>query len=206
MTWQQGRDAHTARPQIREQPMSTTTVDLLASCLTTAGDDRPTDASEVSPIDIRERVREAARAGFRGFGLAHADLVRIAEQMGYAGLRTLLDDNGIVHLELEMLNDWYANGSRRAASDVVRADLLTAAKELGPRHIKVGGEVGGIEWPMDRLAEEFHNLCAQAAEAGTRIALEPMPFGQIRDLATRRSPRQRGLGRRIAWHKVHFRF
>jgi hypothetical protein len=80
-----------------------------------------------------------------------------------------------------MLNDWYADGARRAASDMVRADLLKAAEALGPRHVKAGGEVGGIDWSLDRLADDFHRLCEQAAGARTRNALKPMPFGQIRD-------------------------
>jgi sugar phosphate isomerase/epimerase len=36
--------------------------------------------------------------------------------------------------------------------------------------------------------ESFAELCRQAADAGTRVAVEPMPFGQVKDLA---------LGRRL---------
>lgn len=157
------------------------TIDLLASCWTTAGDVGPLDSNQVSPFDIRDRVEAAARAGFRGFGIVHADLLRIVDQMGYDGFRTLLNNNGIVHLELEMLNDWFTDGERRAASDAVRKDLLTAAEALGARHIKVGGEVKGINWPIGSLVDDFRRLCEQAATAGTRIALEPMPFAQVRD-------------------------
>jgi sugar phosphate isomerase/epimerase len=165
-------------------------VDLLASCWTTAGDAGPLagvaaetpGASEASPFALRDRIEAAARAGYRGFGVVHADLVRAAEELGHAGLRALLNDNGIVHLELEMLSDWFADGDRRSRSDRVRDDLLAAAEALGARHIKVGGEVGGVDWPLEPLIEDFRRLCERAASVGTRIALEPMPFGQIRDL------------------------
>jgi sugar phosphate isomerase/epimerase len=159
-----------------------TDVDLLASCWTTAGSARPLRGDDASPFPIRDRVEAAARAGYRGFGLVHEDLLRALAELGYAGLRALLDDNGIEHLELEMLNDWFADGDRRVRSDRVRTDLLAAAEALGARHIKVGGEVDGTTWPLEPLVEDFRRLCEQANGVGTRIALEPMPFGQIRDL------------------------
>jgi sugar phosphate isomerase/epimerase len=159
-----------------------TDVDLLASCWTTAGSARPLRGDDASPFPIRDRVEAAARAGYRGFGLVHEDLLRALAELGYAGLRALLDDNGIEHLELEMLNDWFADGDRRVRSDRVRTDLLAAAEALGARHIKVGGEVDGTTWPLEPLVEDFRRLCEQADGVGARIALEPMPFGQIRDL------------------------
>jgi sugar phosphate isomerase/epimerase len=159
-----------------------TDVDLLASCWTTAGSARPLRGDDASPFPIRDRVEAAARAGYRGFGIVHEDLVRALAELGYAGLRALLDDNGIEHLELEMLNDWFADGDRRVRSDRVRTDLLAAAEALGARHIKVGGEVDGTTWPLEPLVEDFRRLCEQADGVGARIALEPMPFGQIRDL------------------------
>jgi sugar phosphate isomerase/epimerase len=159
-----------------------TDVDLLASCWTTAGSARPLRGDDASPFPIRDRVEAAARAGYRGFGLVHEDLLRALAELGYAGLRALLDDNGIEHLELEMLNDWFADGDRRVRSDRVRTDLLAAAEALGARHIKVGGEVDGTTWPLEPLVEDFRRVCEQANGVGARIALEPMPFGQIRDL------------------------
>jgi sugar phosphate isomerase/epimerase len=59
---------------------------------------------------------------------------------------------------------------------------------LRARQIKVGGEIHRYEWPWDQLVEAFAELCRQAAEVGTRIAFEPMPFGQINNLV---------LGRRL---------
>jgi sugar phosphate isomerase/epimerase len=104
---------------------------LLATCWTTAGDAAPLRGDERSPIPIRERVEAAAAAGFRGIGLLHADLMPALDRYGVTGLRSLLDDHGIVDLELEVLTDWWATGPARQRSDRVRRDLLTAAEPLG---------------------------------------------------------------------------
>jgi sugar phosphate isomerase/epimerase len=159
-----------------------TDVDLLASCWTTAGDARPMRGNERSPFPLASRIAAAARAGYRGFGIVHADLAADDGTDRLDTIANLLGEHSMVHLELEMLNDWFATGARRAASDAVRQDLLRAAERLQPRQIKVGGEINGHEWPWDQLVEAFAELCRQAAEVGTRIAFEPMPFGQINDL------------------------
>jgi len=156
-------------------------VPLLASCWTTAGNAGPTRGDETSPWPLVRRVEAAAEAGWTGFGLVHADLVVAREELGLDGLRDLLLSNGIDYLELEMLNDWFATGERRAASDRVRRDLLEAAGELGARHIKIGTDIDA-RWSEERLVSEFRELCEQAAGKGTRIALEPMPFAQVRDI------------------------
>lgn len=155
------------------------TIDLVASYFTIAGDVYPHGPHEVSPWDFRSRVEAAAAAGFRGFGLVHADLMAVSARTGLPLMRSILADNGLRHVELEMLGDWYAEGDRRAESDRVRADLMRAAEALGARHIKVGGDVGGPRWPIDRLSESFAALCADAAAVGTAIVLEPMPFTNI---------------------------
>lgn len=158
-------------------------VDLLASAWTTAGDAKPLSANEESPYDLRSRIEAASGAGYRGFGIVHADLAAARRQIGLRTLRAMLEDNGIVYVEVEMLGDWFANGERRRRSDAVRRDLLEAAEALGARHIKVGGEVYGHAWPFETMASDFHDLCADAASVGSRVAFEIMPFGTISDLA-----------------------
>jgi sugar phosphate isomerase/epimerase len=160
--------------------------DLLASCWTTAGPAKPLSPDERSPFPLDRRIGAAAEAGFVGFGLLHADLIDAEERHGLAWVAHQLARSGIRFVELEMLNDWFTDGPRRAASDRVRSDLLRAAEELGALHIKVGGETDGTAWEWPLLVDAFGRLCADAARAGTRIAVEPMPFGQIRDLDTGR--------------------
>jgi len=168
----------TSMPESLERPK----VDLLASAWTTAGNAKPMTENEESPYDLRSRIAAAAGAGYRGFGIVHADLALARRQMGLRTLRAILEDNGIVHIEVEMLGDWFATGERRRRSDAIRRDLLEAAGVLGARHIKVGGEIHGHPWPFEKMALDFHDLCRDAANAGTRIAFEIMPFGTIADL------------------------
>jgi sugar phosphate isomerase/epimerase len=160
--------------------------DILASCWTTAGDAGPMTDDERSPFALRDRIVAAARAGYTGFGIVHADLVDAEREIGYPALAQLFRDNGIKHVEVEMLNGWYTSGDARAASDQVRQDLLRAAAELGARHIKVGGDISAdpVEW--EAFVTEFAVLCQQAQEVGTRIAFEPMPFGNVAELGTAR--------------------
>jgi sugar phosphate isomerase/epimerase len=154
--------------------------DLLATCWTTAGNAAPLRGDERSPLPLRERVEAAAAAGFRGVGLKDVDL-RVAErEHGMAGIRSLLDDNGLVHLELELLTDWWADGPPRQRSDVARRELLEAAGALGARHVKVAPDVSGEPWDHDRWVAEFATLSEDARQAGTRVGLEFLPWSNIR--------------------------
>jgi sugar phosphate isomerase/epimerase len=153
---------------------------LLATCWTTAGNAAPLRGEERSPIPIRERVEAAAAAGFRGIGLLHVDLMPALDQYGVRGLRVLLEDNGIVDLELELLTNWWTAGPARHRSNQVRRDLLDAAEALGAHHIKIGPDVSGNAWNYDRWVTEFAALATDAADAGTRIGLEFLPWSNIK--------------------------
>jgi sugar phosphate isomerase/epimerase len=153
---------------------------LLATCWTTAGDAAPLRGDERSPIPIRDRVEAAAAAGFRAIGLLHVDLMPALDEYGVRGLRTLLDDNGIIDLELELLTDWWTSGPARERSDRVRRDLLDAAESLGAHHLKIGPDVSGSRWNHDQWVTEFAALAADAATAGTRVGLEFLPWSNIR--------------------------
>lgn len=153
--------------------------ELIATCWTTAGNAAPLKDDEVSPLDIRDRIDAAAAAGWEGFGIVHADLAATRSEPGWPAIRSMLDDHGFAHVELEFLNEWWTDDHRRASSDTVRADLFAAAEVLRPRHIKVGSEFTDAPVDDERFASEFNRLCNQAADVGTRIALEPTPWSNL---------------------------
>jgi sugar phosphate isomerase/epimerase len=127
-------------------------------------------------------VEAVAAAGFTGFGIRHGDLLRVEADPGFPAFRRMLDDHGLRILELEFLEGWFlpASDPRRAASDAARADFLRAAEALGARHIKIGADFDGGPFEPERMAPHLAELARQAADAGTRVALEPMPFTNVR--------------------------
>jgi sugar phosphate isomerase/epimerase len=156
-------------------------VELIASYWTLAGSAIPHSDAEYSTFEFKERVEAAARAGFKGLGLWHADLEHVRKRLSFAEMKRILDHNGMKHIELEFLVDWFLDGERREQSNVRRSLLLEAAEALGARHIKVG-DFYGTRCPMPRLIEEFAALCSEAQARGTRIVYEMMPFSAIDSL------------------------
>ncbi|HEX4011853.1 MAG TPA: TIM barrel protein [Solirubrobacteraceae bacterium] len=156
---------------------------LLATCWLTAGDAAPKRGDERSQFALRDRIEAAAAAGFGAFGFAHPDLAPAVDRYGMQGIRSMLEDNGLAYLELEFIGDWWSDGSARARSDVVRRDLLLAAEELGAHHIKVGVDMADGPWAFDHWVAEFAALAEEARQSGTLVALEPMPFGNIKTVA-----------------------
>ena len=145
--------------------------DLLASYFTLAGDTVPIEDDRPSPVAFRDRVEAASRAGFTGFGIYHTDLVHVIEQYGFAEMRAILASNGIKHLELDALQNWFARGELRTESDGVRRLLLESAARLGAYQIKVVGDFAHNS-TVDEMIEAFGELCDEASVAGTRIGLE----------------------------------
>jgi sugar phosphate isomerase/epimerase len=155
---------------------------LLATCWSSAGDAASDRADLRSPLPLRERLEAASAAGFTGFGLLSADLPAAEEEYGLAGIRAMLDDNGIVDLELEGIPDWWDNGPRREESDRIRHALLTAAETLGARHIKVTPDGDDAPWDPDHWAAKLAELAAQADGVGARLGLEFFPWSNIKTL------------------------
>ena len=149
--------------------------DLLASYWTLAGPVELHTGREWSLFDVADRVTAAANAGFRGLGLWHADLLHIIEERSLRDVRTILDDGGMTHVELEFLWDWVLDPGtdERRRSDHLRRVLLHAAGVLGARHVKVGN-FARRQVPVGQLTERFAELCAEAAQYGTSVAYEFM--------------------------------
>jgi sugar phosphate isomerase/epimerase len=154
--------------------------DLLASYWTISGAFPHTDR-EYSPHDFRKRVEAASQAGFPGFGIWHADLEHVRQKYTLQEMRRILDDNGIHYVELEFLLDWFLDGERKRQSDVRKQMLLEAAGVLRAYHVKVG-DFFQEKCEPGRLAEAFGALCREAANYGTKIGFELMPFSMIRTL------------------------
>jgi sugar phosphate isomerase/epimerase len=142
---------------------------------------------EWSLFDLADRCEHAARAGFKGTGLWHADLEHVLEKRSLREVKGVLDEHGMEYLELEFLMDWFLDpgDEGRRESDATRELLFGAAAELGAHHVKVGN-IPGTPCELPQLTERYAELCADAAERhGARVVYEFMPFdANVRDLDT----------------------
>ena len=161
--------------------------DLLGLYWTTSGPVEVHVGREWSLFDLRDRCEHAARVGFSGVGLWHADLEHVLGGRTLADVKLLLDDNGLEHLELEFLWEWFLDedDERRRESDARRRLLFDAAGALSAHHVKVGN-IPGTPCELPTLTERFAELCADAAEHhDAKIVYEFMPFDvNVRDLET----------------------
>jgi sugar phosphate isomerase/epimerase len=155
--------------------------ELIGSYWTLAGNVHPHSEHEYSPFDFEDRVAAAARAGFAGIGLKEVDLEHTLKRRSLNEMKQILDDNGIKHVELEFLTDWFLDGEKKKKSDQTKWMLLQAAEALGARHIKIGDFDTQIT-PMPRLIEAFAQVCADAANYGTNILFELIVDAMIKTL------------------------
>lgn len=165
--------------------MTTQKPELLAAYWTIAGDVYPGAPTEVSPYPLQARAAAAARAGYTGMGLVHADLVANTRTMGLAGIKRVLDDHGIRHVEVEFLGDWYqpASDPRRVASDQARRELLESAAVLGARNLKISPMLFDDNPPdVPLMRDEFARLCEEARGVGTNVLIEMMPFTNVKTI------------------------
>ncbi|MEO8667414.1 MAG: sugar phosphate isomerase/epimerase family protein [Bauldia sp.] len=159
--------------------------ELHAAYWSISGDCYASGPTEVSPFDFRERVEVAGKVGYKGVGFVHQDLMAVADRIGWKTMKQILDDNGMKYVEVEIIGDWFTDGAKRKASDIIRKDLLNAAEKLGAWHIKIGGDIendGAYPWPMDKMVAELKVLADQAAGVGTKLALEIMPFSNFKTI------------------------
>jgi sugar phosphate isomerase/epimerase len=137
---------------------------------------------EWSLFDLRDRCAHAARVGFSGIGIWHADLEHMLhEGKTLADIRSLFDEYGLRHLELEFLGDWFLDpgDERRKASDATRRLIFEAAEVLPVHHIKVGN-LAGTPAELPRIVDAFGELCADAAQhTDAAIAYEFMPYDAV---------------------------
>jgi sugar phosphate isomerase/epimerase len=137
--------------------------------------------SGISRFDFKDRVETAAQAGFKGIGIWHTDLDHILLHRTLQEMKMILDDNGIKHIELEFLTDWFLDGARKAESDNRKRRLLEASKLLHAKHIKVG-DFYNTDRPMSLIIEAFAALCKDAEDYGATIGFEFMASAMINNL------------------------
>jgi len=176
--------------------MTPENIELIAAYFTLAGDVYPFGPTQVSPFPFRDRVEAAARAGWRGIGMIPDDADSTAANIGHAEMKRILDANGMKYVELEFLVDWYLDGERRKQSDEYRRKILGIAEIFGARNVKVApGLPADVRNPRSdelvpniaRMQEAFVGLCRDAADHGTAIVLEIMPFSNVRTVDTGRA-------------------
>ena len=160
---------------------------MLGLYWTVAGPVEVHEGREWSLFDFRDRCEQAARVGMSGIGLWHADIEHQLESRSLEDMKSILDDNGLRHLELEFLQEWFLDpgDERRAESDATRKMLWDAAAALGAHHVKVGN-IPGTPAEIPIVAERFAELCADAAEHhDAKVVYEFMPFdANVQDIDT----------------------
>lgn len=163
-------------------------VDLLASYWTIAVGAVPHGAQEWSSVEFKDRVEAAAKAGFKGMGLWHADLEHTLETRSLKEMKSIFDDNGINHIELEFLLDFWRDDERKIEADKRQKLLLTAAEALGARSVKVG-DFFAEQVPMPKLISSFAAVCKDAENHGTKVGFELMPeqFSMIHSVESARA-------------------
>jgi sugar phosphate isomerase/epimerase len=153
-------------------------VELANAYWTSAGPVEVHVGREWSQFDFADRCAEAAKVGFVGLGLWHADIEHQLESRSLSEMRRMLDDNGLRLFELEFLMDWFVDEDKeeRKAADRTRKMLFEAAAELDAHHIKAGN-IPATACEMPRLKERYAELVADAAQhTSAKILYEFMPF------------------------------
>jgi sugar phosphate isomerase/epimerase len=161
--------------------MTAQDVDLIGLYWTLSGPVEVHTGREWSLFDLPERCAEAAKVGFKGIGLWHADLEHLLEKRSLREIRQILDDHGIGPIELEFLMDWFLDEDHedRKEADRVRKMVFEAAEVLPAHHIKVGN-IPAREFPLPKLTEKFAELCADAAQhTDAKVAYEIIPSDPI---------------------------
>jgi sugar phosphate isomerase/epimerase len=125
-----------------------------------------------------DRCAEAAKAGFKGIGLWHADVTHQLETTTLDEMATIFKDAGLKYLEVEFLAEFWVDKGEpaRAESDRLRKQLFETAAAFDAHHIKVGN-IPGTPCELDKLIEAFTELCQDAAKhTDAKVVYEFMPF------------------------------
>ncbi len=153
-------------------------IPLMALYWTLSGPVEIHQGREWSLFSWPDRCAEAAKVGFEGLGLWHADVSHQLESTTLAEMKRVFDDAGLKYLEVEFLWEFFVPPGQpaRADSDALRRQLFETAAAFDAHHIKVGN-IPETPCELGRLIEEYAALCDDAAQhTDARIAYEIIPF------------------------------
>ena len=153
-------------------------VELLALYWTVSGPADVHVGREWSTFEWRDRCAEAAKVGFKGIGLWHADIEHQLESRTLKEMREIFDDAGLQYLQVEFLADFFVDKDEpaRKRSDELRRMLFDTAAAFDAHHIKVGN-IPGTPCELGKLTEAYAELCEDARENTDAIVVyEFMPF------------------------------
>jgi sugar phosphate isomerase/epimerase len=153
-------------------------IDLLALYWTVSGPADVHVGREWSTFEWRDRCSEAARVGFKGIGLWHADIEHQLETRTLKEMKDIFDDAGLTYLQVEFLADFFVDEGEpaRKESDERRRMLFDIAAAFDAHHIKVGN-IPGTPCELGKLTEAFTELCQDAANStAATVVYEFMPF------------------------------
>ena len=157
-------------------------LDLICSYYTVAGVSPA--AGGFSPLPFEDRVRAVARAGYKGIGI-HVRDYRALRDRGHSDseLLAMVRDNGLKHVEIEFLLNWFADGPAGEQSRRDEDLLYHMANVFDARVLFLGGDMAeGNPMPFEELIERFSGVSDRAARAGVRLGVEPCAWTNIGDL------------------------
>jgi sugar phosphate isomerase/epimerase len=140
-------------------------------------------ASTIDQAGWTERLDAATAGGYTGIGLrpTHYKAAR-AEGFSDSDLRAMLADRGLELIEIGFVANWWDAGNAASRTQAYERSLYRLKETLGGRHMMLIS--GPLTDPIDVLAERFAAVCDRAADHGLRVALEFLPWTQMRDAAT----------------------
>ncbi len=142
---------------------------------------------------LRERVEAASAAGFRAIGMAVPDYLRLL-RAGWtdSAIGDLLAEHDVKIDEIEVLFGFAgppgpANVPERPglvyADQETEATAFHLADVYGARHLQATGRFGASD-PGEEVGLAFRALCDRADQHGLRVALECVPYTDIRDVGS----------------------
>jgi sugar phosphate isomerase/epimerase len=137
-------------------------------------------ASTLETVTYAERLDAAVAGDYQGIGLrpTHYKAAR-AQGLTDDDMRAMLDDRGLELTEIGFVAEWWETGEAASRSQAYEEVLYRLKDTLGGRHMMLIG--GPLTDPIDALAERFAGVCDRAAEHGLRVALEFLPWTDMRD-------------------------